>query len=43
MRVTSNGLTAFELSKDGKTVVVSLSGKLYALDRAGGLDPKLAT
>lgn len=36
MRVTSNGLTAFELSKDGKTVVVSLSGKLYALDRASG-------
>jgi len=36
MRVTSNGLTAFELSKDGKRVVVSLSGKLYGLDRASG-------
>lgn len=36
MRVTSNGLTAFELSKDGNSVVVSLSGKLYGLDRASG-------
>jgi dipeptidyl-peptidase-4 len=34
--VATRGFTAFEPSKDGKTVVVSLSGKLYALDRASG-------
>ncbi|HEY2516187.1 MAG TPA: DPP IV N-terminal domain-containing protein [Polyangiaceae bacterium] len=36
MRITANGFTSFELSRDGKTVVVSLSGKLFALDRASG-------
>jgi dipeptidyl-peptidase-4 len=36
MRVTSSGLTSFEQSHDGKTVVVVLSGKLFALDRASG-------
>jgi dipeptidyl-peptidase 4 len=36
MRVTASGFTAFELSKDGKTLVVTLSGKLYAVDRASG-------
>jgi dipeptidyl-peptidase 4 len=36
MRITANGFTSFLLSKDGKTVVVGLSGKLYALDRASG-------
>ncbi|MGO9714827.1 MAG: DPP IV N-terminal domain-containing protein, partial [Polyangiaceae bacterium] len=36
MRITSNGFTSFELSSDGKTVVVVLSGKLFALDRASG-------
>lgn len=36
MRITANGFTSFLLSKDGKTVVVTLSGKLYALDRASG-------
>ena len=36
MRITANGLTAFALSKDGKTLVVTLSGKLYAVERASG-------
>jgi len=36
MRITANGLTALALSKDGKTLVVTLSGKLYAVDRASG-------
>jgi dipeptidyl-peptidase 4 len=36
MRITANGFTSFLLAKDGKTVVVGLSGKLYALDRASG-------
>jgi hypothetical protein len=36
MRITANGFTSFLLSKDGKTVVVGLSGKLYALDRTSG-------
>ncbi len=36
MRITASGFTAFSLSKDAATVVVSLSGKLYALDRASG-------
>jgi dipeptidyl-peptidase-4 len=36
MRITASGFTAFALSKDGKTLVVTLSGKLYAVDRATG-------
>jgi dipeptidyl-peptidase-4 len=36
MRITASGFTAFALSKDGKTLVVTLSGKLYAVDRASG-------
>jgi dipeptidyl-peptidase 4 len=36
MRITAVGFTAYELSKDGKTVVVTLSGKLYVLDRTSG-------
>jgi dipeptidyl-peptidase-4 len=36
MRITSNGFTAFAMNKDGKTLIVSLSGKLYAVDRISG-------
>ncbi|MGH7298693.1 MAG: DPP IV N-terminal domain-containing protein, partial [Polyangiaceae bacterium] len=36
MRITASGFAFFLSSKDGKTIVVSLSGKLYALDRASG-------
>ena len=36
MRITASGFTGFELSHDGRTLVVSLSGKLYAVDRASG-------
>jgi dipeptidyl-peptidase-4 len=36
MRITSSGFTSFALGKDGRTLIVVLSGKLYALDRASG-------
>jgi dipeptidyl-peptidase 4 len=36
MRITAHGFTSFLLSQDGKTVAVTLSGKLYAFDRASG-------
>lgn len=34
MRVSSRGITSYSLSKDGKTILVPLSGKLYLVDRA---------
>jgi dipeptidyl-peptidase-4 len=54
MRVNVGGFTSFQLSEDGRLVLVSLSGKLYTLDRVTGkvrelntgpgplLDPKFA-
>jgi dipeptidyl-peptidase-4 len=36
MRITASGFTSYLLSKDGRTVVLSLSGNLYALDRTSG-------
>lgn len=54
MRVSVAGFTDFQLSPDGTLVLVSLSGKLYLLDRSAGkvrslptgpgtlLDPKFA-
>lgn len=53
-RVTAGGFTAFEISRDGSFVLLSLSGKLHILRRATGvvteltsgegaiLDPKLS-
>jgi dipeptidyl-peptidase-4 len=51
-RVTARGFTAFELSDDGKLLLVTLSGKLYAVSLPSGtvkplpaegvIDPKLA-
>ena len=35
-RVTTRGFTDFQLTEDGKTVLVGLSGKLYAVSRADG-------
>ncbi len=35
-RVTAKGFTEFQLSEDGKTVLVGLGGKLYRLSRADG-------
>lgn len=36
MRLTAKGFAAFELSRDGRMVILPLSGRLYALDRATG-------
>jgi dipeptidyl-peptidase-4 len=36
MRVSVGGFTSFQLSQDGKLVLVSLSGKLYVFERDGG-------
>lgn len=36
MRIDAKGFTGFELSEDGTRVLVSLSGKLYLLDRREG-------
>jgi dipeptidyl-peptidase-4 len=36
MRVSVGGFTSFQLSYDGRLVLLSLSGRLYTLDRAGG-------
>ena len=35
-RVTARGFTDFQLTEDGRTVLVGLSGKLYAVSRADG-------
>jgi dipeptidyl-peptidase 4 len=34
-RISARGFTSFDLSKDGKTLVAGLSGRLYLLDVAG--------
>ena len=36
MRLTAKGFASFELSRDGQRVILPLSGRLYALDRASG-------
>jgi dipeptidyl-peptidase-4 len=36
MRVSLRGFTDFQLSKDGKWILVSLSGKPYVVDRSSG-------
>ena len=35
-RITTRGITAFELSKDGKRLAVTVGGKLYLLERTTG-------
>lgn len=35
-RITTQGITAYDLSEDGTLLLVPLSGKLYAVERAGG-------
>src|SRR5206468_3928940 len=42
LRVTSSGFTSFEISHDGASVVVVLSGRLFVLDRASGKTHELA-
>jgi dipeptidyl-peptidase-4 len=36
MRVSVGGFTSFQLSEDGALILVSLSGQLYVVERAGG-------
>jgi dipeptidyl-peptidase-4 len=42
-RVTAGGFTDYQLSEDGRSVLVSLSGRLYVLERAGGRVEELQT
>jgi dipeptidyl-peptidase-4 len=42
-RVSVGGFTSFQLSDDGKLILVSLSGKLYTVDRAKGTVTELKT
>ncbi len=42
-RISVGGFTAFSISKDSGLVLLSLSGKLYVLDRTGGGVRELAT
>ncbi len=52
MRVSGGGFTGFQLSKDGRLILLSLSGKLYVVDRgtkdirelsvSGAIDPKFS-
>ncbi|MGA8892613.1 MAG: DPP IV N-terminal domain-containing protein [Anaeromyxobacteraceae bacterium] len=52
-RITARGITHFELSRDGRTLLASLGGRVYAVERPGGkarrlplppgaLDPRLS-
>ena len=43
MRVTARGFTQFELSRDGSTVLLSLSGRLYTFARPTGAVRELPT
>jgi dipeptidyl-peptidase-4 len=43
MRVSVGGFTSFQLSPGGKLILVSLSGRLYAVERATGLSRELET
>jgi dipeptidyl-peptidase-4 len=43
LRVSVGGFTDFQLSKDGSLILLSLSGKLYVVERATGKGQQLAT
>jgi dipeptidyl-peptidase-4 len=43
MRVSVGGFTNFQLSKDGRKILLSLSGKLYVVDRSSGGVQELKT
>ncbi|KFE64296.1 S9 family peptidase [Hyalangium minutum] len=43
MRVSSRGFTTYELSEDGERILVSLSGKLYIVERSTGKVTELKT
>ncbi len=42
-RVSARGFTRFDVSKDGRSVVVALSGRLYLVERASGAAKALRT
>src|SRR5215470_2244686 len=42
MRVTLSGFTAFEIARDGKSVLVTLSGRIYLVPVAGGKGVEVA-
>lgn len=41
MRITARGFVGFDLTHDGKTLLLALSGKLYAVDLASGKPKQL--
>src|SRR5262249_16376106 len=43
MRISVGGFTDFQLSRDGRLILVSLSGKLYVVERASGTIRALPT
>lgn len=43
MRVSLSGFTSFQLSRDGKRILLTLSGKLYVLERDSGEVRELKT
>jgi dipeptidyl-peptidase-4 len=43
MRVSVGGFAGFQLSPDGSLILLSLSGKLYTVERAGGASRELPT
>ncbi len=40
-RQSARGITAFDISRDGRTVLIPLSGKLFLVDRTTGMPRKL--
>ena len=43
MRVSVGGFASYQLSKDGKLILLSLSGRLYTFDRTAGTSKELNT
>jgi dipeptidyl-peptidase-4 len=43
MRVSVGGFASFQLSRDGRLILLSLSGRLYVVDRARAASRELAT
>jgi len=43
MRMASRGIASFQLSKDGRQILVPLSGRLFVIDRASGAQKELAS
>ena len=43
MRVSARGITSYQLSEDGASILVPLSGRLYLVDRASGKSTELKT